>query len=341
MNDSETVDVNDDLDAFSTLMFNPDTPEDVKENEEVTETPSATDEVEDLEEEESTVEEADEDDTLAEQDEDTDEDEEAETKLFKVKGRKPAKERINELTAKAKEAERRADALAQQLEELRKAPKTEADKPVQTTPLEDGAPSPEATLDNGDPVYPLGEFDPKYIRDLTRFTIAQETAIAKQEAAEARQREEMEQAEAALLETWNEKLEAASERLPDFREKALGLEDTFTDLEPNYGKYLVSTIMSLEYGPDVLAYLADNIAEARKIVAAGPTQATIALGRLEAKVAMSLETPSDEVDKGKAGKVPTKAPTPPPHNKGNSGKRTVAGDTDDLDAFEKTFFTKK
>jgi hypothetical protein len=54
-----------------------------------------------------------------------------------------------------------------------------------------------------------------------------------------------------------------------FREKAVELEDTFRDLDPSYGKYLATTIMSLDYGPHVLDYLADNPDEARNIVASG------------------------------------------------------------------------
>lgn len=349
MSDSNTVDVTDDLDAFSAELFK--TPaalddadqvvdEGEGESEEATETPSATEEVEEsvAPEEEAN----DEEDALAHEDDDDTEDEEEDRSLFKTKGRKPARERINELTARAREAERRAEALLRELEEARSKREPE-DKPTQeakssTAPLE-GAPDPEAEDKDGNPVYPLGEFDPHYIRDLTKFTIKQETAAAKAAEAEARQREALEQAENELVETWTEKLKESAERLPDLSQKAVGLEETFRDLDPNYGKYLASTIMALEYGPDVLDYLADNIAEAQKIVASGPTQATIALGRLEARFAFKNEK-RDEVEKGRIVK-PTSAPTPPPTNRGSAGKKGVSADTDDLDAFERHFFVPK
>lgn len=335
MSDSN-VDV-DDLDAFSSTFFGS-KPAEVKEDNEVTETPSATEEAEtpvEAEVEESTSEEDDGDDAPAEDETPEAEEEEAEdTPIFKVKGKKSIKERINELTRAAREAERRADALARDLEAAR-SQKSEP-KPRQDAPkLDANTPDPDETLEDGTLKYPLGEFDKTYIADLTRFTIRKEMEQERAQDQVNRQNEEMARAETELQAHWSEKLDTAAERLPDFKEKVVELEDTFRDLEPNYGKYLASTIMLLEYGPDVLNYLADNPAEARKIVNSGPTQATIALGRIEARFVAGKEVEREPVVQAA---VQTQAPPPPPRTRGSGGKAGVPADTDDLDAFSATFF---
>lgn len=335
MTDSNTVDVNtDDLDAFSELMFSPTTPADAeapkaddeaKEVDEVSETPSATEE----ESADEAVEaESDGEDAPADDDEDeSDEPEEAP----KAK-RKSARERINELTRQAREAERRAEDLERRLDELASGAKKDTPAPKEAAaPTAEGAPDPDARLESGELVYPLGEFDPKFIRDLTRFTIKIESEAANKAAEEARQRREAEQAEKALVEAWEGKMEEAAARLPDLKEKAATLDSTFRDLDPQYGTFLAETIMSMDKGPEVLHYLGDNLSEARTIVASGAMKAVLALGRIEARL-----TSGDKVEKGKV--VPTRAPEPAPLNRGSSGKNLVAADTDDLDAFEKQFF---
>lgn len=337
MSDSNPVDVTDNLDEFSKILFSKDTlekaPEDKEVVEDVPETPSATEE--DDSKEESEVEESAEkasgEDAPADEDDSDPEIEEEDTSLLKVKSKKSARERINELTAQKRDAERRADALARELEEARSKDQPKV-RQEPTTPDRD-APDPDTLLEDGKPMYPLGEFDPHFISDLTRFTISKEMAAAKQEAEEARAVEEMEKSERELLGSWADKIKVAVERLPDLPEKVSELEDTFRNLDPNYGKYLASTIMSLEFGPDVLDYLADHPDEARKIASSGATQATIALGRIEARFIKPAEK---EVEKGK---VVTQAPPPPVRNKGSATKHAVADDTDDLDAFTTKFYS--
>lgn len=285
-------------------------------------------------------------DPNASEEEDADEGEEDDDPQPEVKGRrKTAKDRINELTAKAREAERREEALRAEFEALKaklessptddKKDTPAADTPTALAALDADAPDPDATLENGQPKYPLGEFDPTYIRDLTRYTIAKEAEAAKAAEAKAKEEAEMEAAEKALVDSWQEKLVKAEETLPELRERAAGLEHTFRNLDPSYGTYLASTIMSMEYGPEVLDYLGGNIAEAQRIVESGPTAATIALGRLEARFAMKAE---GEKRKGRT----TSAPPPPrQQTRGSGGRFAVADDTDDLDAFEQKFFSKR
>lgn len=260
------------------------------------------------------------------------------------KGRKPAKERIEELVAKNHDLYRQLEAALEQVK-ASKSSGEEDETPAEKRGREHGermlaevpdGPKPDDILDDGELKYPLGEFDPLFIRDLTRHTIAKETANAKAEAAAEAEAEEIAAAKAQLNTEWREKLEQATEEIPDLREKALGLDDTFRGIDPAYGEYLAATMMSLPNGAYILNYLAENVDEARRIVNSGATAATLTLGRLDAKFAGE----HDE-DPKPSKSVSTKAKAPPPINKGSGRRLAVQADTDDLDAFEKAFFVKK
>src|SRR3546814_4068418 len=64
---------------------------------------------------------------------------------------------------------------------------------------------------------------------------------------------------------------------------------SFAGIPQEYGEYLTATIMSLDNGPDVLYYLSENIAEAKRIVNLDGTKAAIALGRIDAKFEADVE----------------------------------------------------
>lgn len=270
-----------------------------------------------------------ENDTLANEDEDADDGDETP---------KPKKnrfqERIDEVIGRQRDAERKlADALAE-IEKLRD--KNVDPKPETKTQVSDNAPDPDAQNEDGTDKYPLGEFDPQYLRDLMKFTLAEERK-AQQELDAKEASEQAFQAERTELQnSWNSKLGPAQERYPDFQEKGTALLDTFSRIDGAYGDYLEATLMSMEYGPDVLYYLANNVEEAQKIVDSGARKATIALGRLEARFAREqeqTETPRPKV---------SNAPSPPPVNKGAAPAKTrVSPDTDDLDAFSRELFKSK
>jgi hypothetical protein len=94
--------------------------------------------------------------------------------------------------------------------------------------------------------------------------------------------------------------------------------------------------MMLDNGPDVLEYFADNLDEAKRVIAGGPFAATIALGRLDEKFTKAAKG----VEKGSV--IPTQAPSPPPKNKGSAvGKVIDPTTTTNLGDFEKVFYTKK
>lgn len=244
-------------------------------------------------------------------------------------------ERIDELTSKAREAERKASELEQRLAKFEKTTEPEA-KP-QVVEVQTDGPSPDDKNEDGTDKYPLGEFDPKFAADVVRHTlkVEREALIAQEKEDQARL--EREQEAAVLQASWNEKLEPAKERYPDFIEKGQNLGSTFESIDGSYADYLTTTIMSMDYGPDVLYYLANNLDEATKIVQSGATKATIALGRLESKFA--------EADQAKQMARPkvSKAPTPPAHmNKGSAAaKAAVDPNTDDLDEFSRALFNKK
>lgn len=254
-------------------------------------------------------------------------DEQKESPNLKLKPKKKsAQERIDELTAARRAAEREVEDLRRRLEEKDSQPKEVETK---AAPVVADGPTPDDLSDDGEPKYPLGEFDPGYIRDLTRFTLQQERdAIKAQEAAE-RQAEQERAAVAEIQRGWQERLAAAQESLPDIQEKGMALEATFESLDPAYGQYLAQTIMAMENGPQVLYYLSDHLEEAQAIVAGGPLKATLGLGELNAMFKNKAETPV---------KV-TKAPEPPQTlARGSGGKAEVPDDTDDLEAFAKKFY---
>ena len=248
----------------------------------------------------------------------------------------PTQKRINQLLEKARLAEERAIAAEARLTERKEI---EAPKPVAPTPIvkDEKAPHPDDKNADGTDKYPLGNFDEAYQEDRFNFRLEKTLEAQKAELAKQAQEQEIRQAQEALGREWNEKLEPAKERYPDFQEKGQALLDTFAAIPQEYGEYLTATIMSLDNGPDVLYYLSENIAEANRIVNLGGTKAAIALGRIDAKF---------EVEDVEEKPVPrpkvSKAPAPPPTNRGSSAALAeVPDDTDDLDAFTAKLFKKR
>lgn len=320
--------LDEDLDAFSADFFG---------QKKTEPEPTISEDVEDKPEEDADAPtETNEEDTLADEDDSDDgEDEEEEETPPDPEPKKKSRfqERIDELRTKQGEAERKLQAALAEIEKLRQ----DAESKETPTKAEVAEPQPADLNEDGTEKYPLGEFDPRYIRDLTKHTLDQERAVEKARADEEKAQRERQEAADALQQEWNGKLEPAKERYPDFDEKGQELLSAFEGLDPVYGDYLATTLMSLEYGPDVLYYLANNPDEASKIVKSGYQKATISLGRLEARFAVA-----EEEKKPTPPKV-TKAPTPPTHlNKGSAiAVNEVQDDTDDLDAFSNKFFSKK
>jgi hypothetical protein len=273
------------------------------------------------------------------------EDEGKEEPEEKPKRKHSAKERIDELTAD-KYAEKRAreaaeSRLAQIERELAtiKAGREKEEPEALREQLPPNAPNPDAVDKEGNPLYVLGEFDPQYIRDLTKFTIAEENKAYEQARAQKEWEEGVAAAQQELAQVWVEKVEKAEEEIPTLREDITELTSTFERIDPSYGEYLAMTIMQCENGPEIMHYFSQNIGEAQKIVASGPSAATLAIGRLEAQFAKKTSTEQGEQKQQK--KVST-APEPPEKSaRGVNGRQLVRPDTDNLDAFGELFYEKK
>lgn len=324
-NDTTFVDPNtDDLDAFTELF----TGNDKTETKETVE----PDEVEPVSEDDNEPDDVP-GDELGEEAKDESPDEDDDSEADPEDQPKPKKvnrvqERINELTARAREAERALEALkaAQATKQNEPAPTPAA--PVQGS----AAPNPDELNADGTEKYPLGLFDPDYIRDMARHTIETEWARKEQEAAIQRQRQDIEQARAEIQNQWAERLAPAMEQHEDFLDKTMQLESAFDGLDPQYSDYLVQTIKSLDHGPQVLYYFANNLDEAQKFVKMGPLNATLALGEINAMFKGQTRKAEPKV---------SKAPPPPQINKGSKPGAVVRGDTDDLEAFEAVFLQQK
>lgn len=248
---------------------------------------------------------------------------------FKVKKKLTARERIEQINAKFREKEREAQELAARLAEI-EAKIANPEPKVEAKAVEQTGPSPDDKLENGEEKYPLGEYDPDYIRDLHKFEADRAKAEVFAEIEKQRQVEAQKAELKVITENWNTKVAEATERLPDLADKAAELEEALAGTPPEVVESLAMTVMTLENGPEVIYYLAQNPNEARQI-ARGGSQALIALGKIDAMV--------------KPAKVETKkvtaAPEPPPARaRGVQGRFSVPADTDDLDAFSKEFFRR-
>jgi len=203
MNEDNTpVEDNDtDLDAFSQDFFG----QSSASAEEAT-SEGESDEIDDIDDtSDASLEEddtQDEDDAAlaTDEDEDTDEgdtdDETSEEEESKEKPKKKNRfqERINELTAKQREAERERDELLREFKALQEKLNTPEVPKTNPAPKanDSNEPDPNAKLEDGTDKYPLGEFDPHYIRDLTKYSLEQERA-AYEEANKAQEQQRQQQ----------------------------------------------------------------------------------------------------------------------------------------------------
>lgn len=246
------------------------------------------------------------------------------------KNKKSAQERINEVVAKRREVERELAAeraknaeILRRLETLESGSKEDEHPSLPPAPAgaEFGLVEPTADdLDkDGEAKYPLGSFDPNFIRDLNRYDRAVERAYEAKIAKEAAAIQAQQTEEQKLFNEWNEKLTQAEKTSPNIREKAQELVDTFAGVDPNHIQTIAQTIMQLDNGPAVLEYLADNLDEADKLVKMSTNVAMLQLGRLDGYV-----TP-ERIPETPVLAKPTAAPRPPAAlNRGSGGRRETA-----------------
>ena len=136
----------------------------------------------------------------------------------------------------------------------------------------------------------------------------------------------------AFVNNWETRLQETEKEIPDIREKGAKVGETFATAAPEMAEYLSGAIMSMEEGPQVLAYLADNPQEARVLATADPLNATLQLGALKAAFVSKGSS-----EGGTPPKVSNAQEPPPQVNKGTSGKVSIRPDTDNLEDFAKLF----
>jgi hypothetical protein len=221
------------------------------------------------------------------------------------KPKKSAKERIDELTAARREAERdaeywRSKALQQPQQQQAPAP--------QAAPEEDKEPDPAD--------YEHGDLDARFIRDHATF--------AANKAFEARMAKMEQERTAREAQTaWQAKEAAAVTKYPDYREKVnVGAERGEWVCTP----LMADAIRTSEAGPDVAYHLATNPGEARRIASLDQISQVRELGKLEAKLSAP---PAPQA------KLKTDAPDPPNVVRGNGGRFEAAPDTGDFTAFQR------
>lgn len=220
------------------------------------------------------------------------------------KPKKTVKERIDELTWKLRETERREAALLDRLQ--RPATAHEARQPQAQAANEDPEPDPAD--------YEHGELDVAYIRDITR--------------REARLEFRREQADLDARRAIQTKRTTFDQRVveqfPDGEPEGLARLKTL----PSLSEAIADVILTSETGPKLADYLGTHITELNRLSALAPHLQAYELAKIESKLAAA--TPPSP-------KIVTDAPEPPPRARGAGGQFKVSADTDDFAAFEKQY----
>lgn len=227
-------------------------------------------------------------------------------------GASDVQKRIDELTAKQREAEREAAELRRKLDEYEKANKSDdKDQPKERNP--DERPNPND--------YEFGEADSKYIEDLAEWKADMRWNERERQKALDTQVQEIEDG-------WTKKVNSdeTKAKYADFDEKVTkGADRGDWDLSP-IGVVLVK---ASPVSDDVAYHLATNPEESRRIAQLNPIEQAQEFGRLEGRFMNSGgSTP--------APKVASDAPPPPSNrSRGAGGKFQTSPDTDDFGAFDK------
>lgn len=251
---------------------------------------------------------------------------ETKPKEGKKAGKPSAQERISDLTANWRTAQRqtdsektRADRLQVELDALKsgKAPLT---APQGDSKGSAAAPDP-ASFD-------YGELDPKYIAALARFETGE--ALKAHRASEDTTR----QAAAA-----DAKRQETVEKTDKLTRAGLGLHDDFDDVVmqgAREGKWELSAtlgelLLDSEFGPQIAYELAKDPTESRRVAKLSPSQQAAFFGRQEAKFEAAKASQTS-----KTSKTPQASP-PPKLPRGGSGSNTVGADSSDFAAVEKAW----
>jgi hypothetical protein len=224
--------------------------------------------------------------------------EDVEGQAEQPKPKKTAQERINELTRKAREAER--DAEYWRSKAIQPEPRHEPEV------AGDGRPDPSSYAD--------GVYDPAYVEDLTSWKADQTvtTRLAQVDSQRATQQA------VTAFET------KAAELYPEGEPEGLA---AFRRI-PQVPKPIQDVLLVSDFGPKLADHLGANPRELQRLSALPPHLQAYELAKVEARFsAPAIPQP----------KVNTDAPEPPPQARGAGGKFKVSPDTDDFSAFDKTY----
>jgi hypothetical protein len=218
------------------------------------------------------------------------------------KTRKSAQDRIDELTAARRNAERDAEYWREMA--LRHAPKPDA--APQSQPQGDGKPDPEK--------FEAGVYDPAYIEALTDWK-------ANQAVASVLERREGQSRAQTALQTFDQRVR---EQFPDGEPEGISALRRAPVLPPT----MFDLITGSDVGPKIADHLGSHPAEFQRISALPPHMQGAEIARLEQRLA----TPA-----AVQPKTVTEAPEPAPTLRGSHGRFKVAADTNDFSAFEKQY----
>lgn len=239
----------------------------------------------------------------------------------KPKG-KSAQERINEVTAARREAERKAADAERNAEYWRGVAEGKNQPPAE----EGSKVDPEAEPDPAN--FEYGEADPKFIAETARFHARAEWNAQQQQA-------QLKTTLASMEAKWNTNIAKAVEAYPDF--------DAVVTKGADEQKWKCSPVVALgikdsDVGADVAYHLATNVAESERIYGLPAIEQAREFGKLEGRFlaqAAAKAAPSAEAEPTVV--KPTAAPTPPKGMaRGAGGKFATPADTDDFSAFEKS-----
>jgi len=219
-----------------------------------------------------------------------------------AKPKQTAQERIAEVTALRREAEREAEFWkAKALQASTPEPKAEAE------PQGNARPDPNQ--------YEYGDTDPQFIEDLTDWKVSK---ALEQRFGEQDQR----QAIVKTIETFKGRV---AQSFPDGEPEGM---KAYRALQ-TVPVALQDIVLSSENGPKLAAHYGSNRAELERLSGLSPTMQAYEIAKTEARLSGPPSAPVKTV---------STAPEPPGHmSRGAGGKFTVAADTDDFAAFEKAY----
>lgn len=216
---------------------------------------------------------------------------------------KSVQERIDEITAARREAEREAEFWR------RKALGTEAPKAEEPTvePLERPDPS----------KYEFGEADPAFLEALTDWKV--DVRLSQE-----RQRMDTERAAERAAQSYAQNVAAVKEELPNYDEKVT---QAAARGEWPCPKPVAELIKSSPVGPKVAYHLATNLDDAQALAGMSKDQQMVAFGMLAAHVSQKTVQPT---------KIATNAPEPPQaRTKGGQFAPSGLDDRQSIDAWVK------